>query len=50
MRHLSPEGNEPLYRAQALDASENLVREGMLEITGGDVYTLTEAGKRAVFS
>jgi hypothetical protein len=41
-------GNEPLQRAQVLDAIENLLREGMLEASGGDFYSLTERGKRTI--
>jgi hypothetical protein len=41
-------GNEPLHRMQVLDAIENLIREGMLEASGGDFYALTERGKKTI--
>ena len=41
-------GNEPLHRVQVLDAIVNLTREGMLEASGGDFYSLTERGKNAI--
>jgi hypothetical protein len=41
-------GNEPLHRMQVLDAVANLTREGMLEASGGDFYSLTESGKRTI--
>jgi hypothetical protein len=41
-------GNEPLHRMQVLDAVVTLTREGMLEASGGDFYSLTEKGKKAI--
>ena len=41
-------GNDPAERRHVLDAVEDLVRDGMLEATGGDFYELTEKGKQAV--
>ena len=41
-------GNEPLHRVQGLDAIVNLTREGMLEASGGDFYSLTERGKGVI--
>jgi Mn-dependent DtxR family transcriptional regulator len=32
-----------------LSAIETLIREGMLEASGGDFYSLTESGKRVIF-
>jgi len=50
MRYLSPGGNEPLRRVRVLDAIENLIRKGIPEAAGGDFYSLTDSGKRTVFS
>ena len=41
-------GNKPLQRVQVLDAIEGLIREGMLEASGGDFYALTERGKSMI--
>jgi DNA-binding PadR family transcriptional regulator len=41
-------GNEPAARARVLDAVDDLVREGLLQSTGGDFYALTEKGKQAL--
>jgi hypothetical protein len=41
-------GNEPAGRAQVLDAVDDLVREGLLQSAGGDFYSLTDKGKRAL--
>jgi hypothetical protein len=39
-------GNEPVQRAEVLDAIEDLIRDGLIEAKGGDFYGLTEKGKR----
>ena len=41
-------GNEPAGRVQVLDAVDDLVREGYLQSAGGDFYSLTEKGKKAL--
>jgi len=41
-------GNEPDERLRVLDAVDELVRPGLLEVCSGDFYTLTEKGKGAV--
>jgi hypothetical protein len=41
-------GNEPAERERVLDAVEELVNVGMLENRGGDFYSLTAKGKRAI--
>jgi len=41
-------GNEPAGRARVLDAVDDLVREGFLQSAGGDFYSLTDKGKRAL--
>jgi hypothetical protein len=41
-------GNEPAERRDVLDAVEELIREGMLEVRGSDFYALTEKGKGAI--
>jgi len=47
---LEPRGHEPLCRVRVLDAIENLIRKGIPEAAGGDFYSLTDSGKRTVFS
>ena len=39
--------NDPAEREQVLDRIEELVRDGYLEASGSDFYSLTEKGKRA---
>ena len=41
-------GNDSEERTHVLDAVEELIREEMLEPSGGDFYTLTEKGKQAI--
>jgi DNA-binding PadR family transcriptional regulator len=43
-------GNDPMARAQVLDAVDDLVREGLLQSAGGDFYVLTDKGKQALAS
>ena len=35
-------GNEPSERRRVLDAVDELVREGLLDVCGGDFYALTK--------
>jgi hypothetical protein len=41
-------GNEPAEREQVLDAVEELLNVGVLENRGGDFYSLTAEGKKAI--
>jgi coproporphyrinogen III oxidase-like Fe-S oxidoreductase len=38
-------GNKPEERERVLDAIEGLTREGLVEASGGDYYTITAKGK-----
>ena len=39
-------GNEPEERLQVLDAIDELVSAGLLDVCGNDFYALTEKGKQ----
>jgi hypothetical protein len=41
-------GNEPVERERVIEAVEGLVREGLLESSSGDFYSLTEKGRKAI--
>jgi hypothetical protein len=41
-------GNEPAEREGVLDAIDELIRAGMLDACGSDLYTLTERGKGTI--
>ena len=41
-------GNEPSERSRVLDAIDELVSLGMVKARGGDIYEVTESGKRAI--
>jgi len=41
-------GKEPAERRGVLDAVDELTSAGMLDECGGDFYTLTEKGKKAM--
>jgi len=41
-------GNEPAERQAVLDAIDELTLEGMMDVSGGDFYALTERGKGAI--
>jgi hypothetical protein len=41
-------GNEPAEREQVLEAVEELLNVGVLENRGGDFYSLTVKGKKAI--
>lgn len=41
-------GNDPVGRAQVLDAVDDLIREGLLQSAGGDFYVLTDKGKQVL--
>jgi hypothetical protein len=41
-------GNNTDAREQVLDAVDDLVREGMIENSGADFYTITDKGKAAL--
>jgi hypothetical protein len=41
-------GYEPTHSVHVLAAIESLIREGLLEASGGDFYALTKKGKLAI--
>ena len=41
-------GNEPVERERVIEAVEGLVREGLLESSSGDFYSLTAKGRKAI--
>ena len=41
-------GNNTDAREQVVDAVDDLVREGMIESSGADFYTITDKGKAAL--
>jgi predicted transcriptional regulator len=41
-------GNIPAEREKVLGAIDELVREGLLEATGSDYYTLTPKGRESI--
>ena len=41
-------GNRPEERERVLDAIEDLTREGLVEVSGGDYYTITTKGKARI--